>query len=256
MNTHSISAPRSSVDGLGAAACTAPARRPCHGEQRDGDVARQREAAPRRHPLVAAMMQALSSLMPAKAPTAIDPAGATASTTPASTDAVPAPGLKEAAQAFAHELFDALRSPRDRRGGGEDGAHVHGHRSHHRHHGHVHGHGRGYGNLAHRLEALASEVASAAPPAAAPSETVTSLEPSAGEAAVPAKAESSLLTAFRQLYQALQPGAASEDGGAGTSDIADTLASFLRTLAQSLHGSQDDAMATAPAQGSLLSVTA
>ena len=140
----------------------APQRQRCH----DRDEAERSAApAPRRNPLVAAMMQALGSLMPSsKTTTAQDTK--TAATDSSATAAAATPdassSLKDAAMAFAHELFNALRSTGSGRDGGDsasESGRVHGHGHHH------HGHGRGYGDLAQRLERLASEVAAPAKPA-------------------------------------------------------------------------------------------
>jgi hypothetical protein len=72
-------------------------------------------------------------------------------------------------------------------------------------------------------------------------------------AADTAKQESPLLSAFRKLFDALQPASASD---AAKPDAASGLASFLRQLAQSLRNGQDAAAPAVPTQGSLISVAA
>jgi hypothetical protein len=254
------------------------------------DVERSDSAAPRRNPLVAAMMQALGSLMPSSKTTAATdttaaatPAKATdSSTAPATTSTDATSSLKDAAMAFAHELFNALRSAGSGRDGGDstsEGGRVHGH--HHHHHGH------GYGDMAQRLERLADQVAAPAkatqaaqPDAAAVSITASLTTASINTtsnsadgsnttsvnlttvnlsltqqpaAADTAKQESPLLSAFRKLFDALQPASASD---AAKPDAASGLASFLRQLAQSLRNGQDAAAPAVPTQGSLISVAA
>lgn len=112
-----------------------------------------------RNPLVAAMLQAMQGLVgttPATATTdatAAAPATGTNTTTttaPTTSTADDAASLKEAAVAFAHELFGALR---------ELGASGNGERRHGWHHdGHHGGNGHGYGNLAQRLDRLATRL--------------------------------------------------------------------------------------------------
>jgi hypothetical protein len=261
----------------------APQRQRCH----DRDEGERCEApAPRRNPLVAAMMQALGSLMPSSKTTAAQDTK-TAATDSSATAAAATPdassSLKDAAMAFAHELFNALRSTGSGRDGGDsasESGRVHGHGHHH------HGHGRGYGDLAQRLERLASEVAAPAKPAepAQPDSAALSITASLTTAAfsttsdsadgssttsvslttvnlsltqqtAPADAakESPLLSAFRKLFDALQPAAGKD---AAKPDAASGLASFLRQLAQSLRGGQDEAATALPTQGSLISVAA
>jgi hypothetical protein len=254
----------------------APQRQRCH----DRDEGERCEApAPRRNPLVAAMMQALGSLMPSSKTTAAQDTK-TAATDSSATAAAATPdassSLKDAAMAFAHELFNALRSTGSGRDGGDSASES----------GRVHGHGRGYGDLAQRLERLASEVAAPAKPAepAQPDSAALSITASLTTAAfsttsdsadgssttsvslttvnlsltqqtAPADAakESPLLSAFRKLFDALQPASA---GDAAKPDAASGLASFLRQLAQSLRGGQDAAATALPTQGSLISVSA
>lgn len=263
----------------------AAARQRCH--DRD-EVARCDGPAPRRNPLVAAMMQALGSLMPSSKTTDAqdtkNTAGnASATPAPASPDA--GSSLKDAAMAFAHELFDALRSAGAGREGGDsasENGRVHGHGHGHHHH---HGHGRGYGDLAQRLERLAAEVSAPAKPAdpaqpdaatvsitaslstasissstgadgsSSTSVNLSTLNLSLTQQATPAATakESPLLSAFRKLFDALQPASA---GDAAKPDAASGLASFLRQLAQSLRGGQDAAATALPTQGSLISVSA
>lgn len=264
----------------------APQRRRCH----DSEEAPRSEAqAQRRNPLVAAMMQALGSLMPSSKTTATSeatPAMNSANDASGATTAADSSGaLKDAAMAFAHELFNALRSARSGRDGGDaasESGRVHG-RGHH-HHGH------GYGDMAQRLERLADQVAAPAAPAtpsqpAQPDTAAVSITASLTTASInstsngadgstttsvnlttvnlsltqqpaaadTAKQESPLLSAFRKLFDALQPASA---GDAAKPDAASGLASFLRQLAQSLRNGQDAAAPAVPTQGSLISVAA
>lgn len=185
--------------------------------------------------------------------------------------------------AFAHELFDALRSTgsgRDGRDSASERGRVHGHG-----HGHHH-HGRGYGDLAQRLERLAAEVSAPAKPAqptptdgtavsltaslttasisttsdAADGSSTTSvnlttvnLSLTQQSAQAQAPKESPLLSAFRKLFDALQP---ATGGDAAKPDAASGLSTFLRQLAQSLRSGQDADAPALPTQGSLLSVAA
>lgn len=250
---------------------TDAAQRPrCH--DRD-ETERSAAPVPRRNPLVAAMMQALGSLMPSSKTTDAQDTKAAATDSkaaPAAATADASSTLKDAAMAFAHELFDALRSADAGRDRGDSSRES----------------GRGYGDLAQRLERLASEVAApvkpadpAQPDAAAMSITaslstasisttsngadgssttsvnLTTLNLSLTQQAAPAQAakESPLLSAFRKLFDALQPATASD---AAKPDAASGLASFLRQLAQSLRGGQDAAATALPTQGSLISVSA
>ncbi len=286
MPTVTATAPRSTAQlDLSIPRTDAPKRQRCQDRDEAGHCD---AAAPRRNPLVAAMMQALGSLMPSSKTTAVPDskaaatdASSTSGTTTANADA--SSSLKDAAMAFAHELFDALRSTGSGRDGSDSASErgrVHGH-GHGRHH---HGHGRGYGDLAQRLERLAAEVAAPAQPAqtdgaavsitaslttasinatrnGADGSTTTSVnlttvnlsltQPAA--VADTSKQESPLLSAFRKLFAALQPASA---GDAAKPDAASGLASFLRQLAQSLRSGQDAAAPALPTQGSLISVAA
>ena len=254
--------------------------RRCHGSE---EAPRSEAPAQRRNPLVAAMMQALGSLMPsskttdAPTPKATD---ADSTATPAAATPDASGSLKDAAMAFAHELFDALRSAGSGRDGGDsasESGRVHGRGHHH------HGHGRGYGDLAQRLERLAAEVAAPTEPAHPDTATVsitasltsasisstsngadgssstsvnlTTLNLSLTQQPAPAEAakESPLLSAFRKLFDALQPASA---GDAARPDAASGLSSFPRQLAQSLRSGQDAAATALPTQGSLISVAA
>jgi len=255
------------------------------------DAPRNETSAPRRNPLVAAMMQALGSLMPSSKTTTTaeaTPATSSAGDASAATTAPDASGtLKDAAMAFAHELFNALRSAGSGRDGGDSASErgrVHGRGHHH------HGHGHGYGDMAQRLERLADQVAAPAAAAAAsqpaqPDTAAVSITASLTTASINAtrngadgstttsvnlttvnlsltqpaavadtsKQESPLLSAFRKLFAALQPASA---GDAAKPDAASGLASFLRQLAQSLRSGQDAAAPALPTQGSLISVAA
>lgn len=177
---------------------------------KDDDSVRRNDDAPgRRNPLVNALMQALKGLMAPSAAPAAAPATAAAPTEPAATvttapveataaaaETAPAADasatttatstptdkageLKDAAYAFAHELFSALRSVRedsgrDRSDGDRDGGRGHGHRHHAaHHHGHRHG-GRGdnnYADLAQGLRTLAARIDSPATAATPPVNT-------------------------------------------------------------------------------------
>ncbi len=258
----------------------APQRRHRHDSD---DGPRNETSAPRRNPLVAAMMQALGSLMPSSKTTAAQDTASPA-TDAAATAAASSPDasstLKDAAMAFAHELFNALRSAGSGREGGDsasESGRVHG-RGHH-HHGH------GYGDMAQRLERLADQVAAPSTPAkpsqpAQPDTAAVSITASLTTASInttsnsadgsnttsvnlsltqqpaaanAAKQESPLLSAFRKLFDALQPASAAD---AAKPDAASGLASFLRQLAQSLRNGQDAAAPAVPTQGSLISVAA
>jgi hypothetical protein len=271
-------APRTAQVDLSLPVTHAAPRRRCN----DTESCERGEApAPRRNPLVSAMMLALSGLMPKAAPASAQdgtPAPAKAG------EAAPSGELKDAAMAFAHELFNALRTlgggraehGQDRESSGDDRGRAHGHHHHHGHH-------RGYGNLAQRLEQLAGTVQT--PPAAAKADSAAGLSMTASlttasftttsdaatgstsaavnlsmvslslqqQTAAVAPAESPLLGAFRKLFDALQPAAAP---GTARPDAASSLASFLRQLASSLRAGRDEAAAAAPTQGSLISVTA
>lgn len=321
-------------------------------ERDDADTRRMRgddDGPGRRNPLVGALMQALKGLMaeagtttPASAPTAGPTAAAapTPTSAPATANQVsPAStsntgDLKDAAVAFAHELFSALRSV----GNDEVGrSRHHHHHHHHGHHGHGHGHrreGGGYGNLAQGLRDLARTIdvpkAASAPPsvstppavpatpatpvpvsatpvvppsvttnptlpptgAASAAPTIDSLlpalaaapagasveininiqikfntaaAPTAPAGATPAKAESPLLAAFKQLMDKLNPSAADSGSTATTTaDAADAtspeakLKAFLLGIADALTGgrSGSNAADTAAPVGSLISVAA
>jgi hypothetical protein len=318
--------------------------------ERDDDdtrrISRDDDGPGRRNPLVGALMQALKGLMaeagtttpaPAAAagPTAV-PAPTTTSAPVTMAQASPATtsdtgDLKDAAVAFAHELFSALRSV----GNDEVGRGRH---HHHHHHGHGHGHrreGGGYGNLAQGLRDLARTIdvpkaastatpsastppavpaptpspvpasatpvvlppvatdatspptgAASAPPtidsllpalAAAPAgasveininiqiKFSTAAAPTAPAGATPAKAESPLLAAFKQLMDKLNPSAADSGSTATTTaDAADAtspeakLKAFLLGIADALTGgrSGSNAADTAAPVGSLISVAA
>lgn len=269
-------APRTAQVDLSLPVTHAAPRRRCD----DTDACERSEApAPRRNPLVSAMMQALSGLMPQAAPAAVQDGAAP----PVKAgEAAPAGELKDAAMAFAHELFNALRTlgggraeqGHDGDASGDDRGRAHAH----------HGHRRGYGDLAQRLEQLAGTVqtpAAASTPGSATSLSMTaslttasftttsdaatgststavnlstvSLSLQEQTAAATAPAESPLLGAFRKLFDALQPAAAP---GMARPDAASGLASFLRQLATALRAGRDEAAAAAPTQGSLISVRA
>lgn len=213
-------------------------RHRCH----DDAAAEPSRRAERSHPLVAAMTEALRSLMPAGLP------------------AEQSGELKDSARAFAHELADALR-----------GAFGRGHGPGHG----MHGARRGYDDLAQRVDRLAGQLQQPAPAAASSASTtlsaslssaslnlsvddngataslsMTTLElevqlQSTGTAAT--TAESPLLAAFRRLLSALQPDAPATPVAAG----ADQLGSFLRQLASALRGGPAGSEAPAGASISL-----
>jgi len=281
--TATATAPRSAAPlDLSIPRTDAPKRQHCQDRDEAGHCD---AAAPRRNPLVAAMMQALGSLMPSSKTTAApdSKAAATDASSASGTATVTADAsssLKDAAMAFAHELFDALRSTgsgRDGRDSASERGRVHGHGRHH------HGHGRGYGDLAQRLERLAAEVAAPAQPAqtdgaavsitaslttasisttsdaadgsSSTSVNLTTVNLSLTQQAAQTQApkESPLLSAFRKLFDALQPATI---GDAAKPDAASGLSTFLRQLAQSLRSGQDADAPALPTQGSLLSVAA
>jgi hypothetical protein len=240
----------------------------------------------RRNPLVAAMMSALQSLMPSRPDT---PAAATNATTPAATTATtastaaPAGTLRDAAYAFAHELYSALRGSGSGGRGDDDGG-ERPPRHHHHHHHHRSEGNSGYGDLAQRLTALAQKLdggaqasattrAAAAPvtqPAAtaSPVPTVTATPAAStptvnitininlgGTAAAnpaPKPAASPLVDAFKHLFDALNPSAT-----ATGSSPTERLVAFLRQMAQSLNTGSDATDApSVPRSGGLLSVSA
>jgi hypothetical protein len=228
---------------------------------------------PRRNPLVAAMMEALKGLTPVDA--------APSSTATSSTDANAAPAaataqagsLKEAALAFAHALYGALRATGEspngadfRQSGDARCSHGHGRRSQ--------AWGRDNEDLPHRLEALAQQLvgkpagaASAALPAGPPTAPATPVPtplatgtPAAAEIGAapvaatspaesvavaglrvaPAKTpdaatqENPLVAAFRQLFEALNPETANIDPGASGSSAASTTSAATPSAAQQL----------------------
>ncbi|MGD9834049.1 MAG: hypothetical protein AB7U92_14980 [Piscinibacter sp.] len=211
-------------------------------DEADSAPARHTE---RSHPLVAAMTEALRSLMPTNQP--------------ANQPVEPSRELKDSARAFAHELADALRG---------SGGHGHG----------LHGARRGYDDLAQRVERLAGEVSRPAAAIANTSSTTLSANLSTasielsvegdrtsaslsmttielqvsqqtGTAGTPETAtESPLLAAFRRLMTALQPAES-----AAASGSADQLGSFLRRLASALRGGE---AASEGPSGSLISLAA
>lgn len=252
-------APRTTPPETGAAAARTQRQR-C--EHHDDEAPRRSEGTPRRgHALVSAMMAALDGLLP-----------------DSTAEAPRTEALKDSAMAFAHELFDALRS-------GSHGGRGHGLAWGREHH---HRHGGAYDGLAQRLDRLAAQVDA---PVAAPTSTTTisaSLSSTSFSASVDvtgngdaasaslslsssvttlqiditqqtsaaATAESPLQAAFRQLFDALQP--ATAPGSAATpAATSSSLSDFLRQLAGALrNGSGSDDHTTAPATGGLLSLAA
>lgn len=236
-------------------------RRRC--EHHDDEGPRPTEGPARRgNALVAAMMSALDELMPDSA-----------------TAARRSEAVKDSATAFAHELFNALRS-----GGGGDGGHGRGFAWGHDHHRR---HGGGYDGLAQRLDRLAAQVDTPATAVASTttisaslssasfsatvsgdgddasaslslSSTVTTLQIDiTQQTSATAAAESPLQAAFRKLFEALQPAPAPGAAVAAPAASHSSLSDFLRQLAGALrNGSGTDEHTTAPATGGLLSLAA
>lgn len=228
-------------------------RRRC--EHHDDEGPHRTEGPARRgNALVAAMMSALDGLMPGSA-----------------TAAPRSEAVKDSATAFAHELFDALRS-----GGGHGRGFAWGHDHHRRH-------GGGYDGLAQRLDRLAAQVDAPATPVASTTTISASLSSASFSATVTgdgddaaaslsstvttlqiditqqtsAAAESPLQAAFRKLFEALQPAPAPGAAGAAPAASHSSLSDFLRQLAGALrNGSGTDEHTTAPATGGLLSLAA
>ena len=325
MNLSSISS------GSTAAACYSPAvfqTRPTRRREADADDAApapsasqaQRSEGPgRRNPLVAAMMSALQSLMPttpsattpaptatatpvaASTATAATPAAAStatpATTTPATTTSTSDPAaLRDAAYAFAHELYNALRGSGSGEGRSDDGGEHH--RTHHHHHRSEAS--SGYGDLAQRLTALAQKLdgSSAAPAptatpasttttlAATPAATTTSATPATPAAATtPAAASASSGTTINITINVNLGGTAAAPatttaaktassplidafkhmfealnpaGAAATTGPSpmERLSAFLRQMAQSLANGESSTQPVTPTSGSLLNVSA
>jgi hypothetical protein len=136
---------------------------------------RDSERPARLNPLVAAMMEALGSLFRSSAsstqsaaPTGAAPAPSSTitktdapATDPSTPASPPAGDLREAALAFAYELYGALRGEGHGRGHG----HAYGHERHDKdgYRDHPDRHGGGYGQLAQRLTALAQKLDPATP---------------------------------------------------------------------------------------------
>jgi hypothetical protein len=258
MHVESHSCGISAYERCGPTARTQSKRERAESRPENPPPAETPRAEPRRNPLVAAMMEAVKSLVPAQGAAASSattgsatPATATGPT--ASTDA--AGTLKEAALAFAHALYGALRSTGEGsdKGSGSDEC-----RPRHAHCDRAYGRsGRGggdrYDDLPARLEALAQQLvgtpAATANPAAATGSTAVKTSTAAGtsttatptaaaatEASVasttaapiksasiqvaPPKAlvvaaatENPLVTAFRQLFEALNAKPVKADTG-------------------------------------------
>jgi hypothetical protein len=216
-----------------------------------GDDAARSESPARRDRLVSAMMQALQGLAQVHAaaePTPAAPDQAAPSASEAGPASAPGADVTQAAMAFAHELYAALRSD----GEGHPGRHL--------------GWTRGYGNLAHRLDALAQTLEASATPAtattapvddgtAAVAASTAALAPATSEPAAAPQADtgSPLLGAFQRLSSTLGP--AVSVGSPTNSSIAEKLADFLRTVARALVPGSD-AESELPAHGSLLDVHA
>jgi len=148
-----------------------PRERCCEANERSRDS----ERPARLNPLVAAMMEALGSLFRSSdsstqpaAPTGAAPAPSSAitkfdaaTTNPSTPASPPAADLREAALAFAYELYGALRGEGRGRGHG----HAYGHERHDKdgYRDHAGRDGGGYGQLAQRLTALAGKLDPATP---------------------------------------------------------------------------------------------
>lgn len=253
-------APRATAVAETSAAGTRTPHQHCAPRQ-DDDKSDRCEATHRRgNPLVSAMMSALASLMPGTPARADSQSGAS-----------PSADLKSSAEAFAHELFDALRGGSDGRGR----ALGHGH--------HHHGEARGYDGLAQRLDRLASQVDATAATTTTSTTTVSaSLSTASFSASVDgdsASAELSMTTlqveitqqtttagtasesplqaAFRKLFQALRPAESTAPSDHASASSAGGLSAFLRQLADALrNGSGADDHTMAPGTGGLLSLAA
>lgn len=215
-------------------------------------------AAPLPAPAAAPVAAVVTTAAPA--PAAGAPAVAAAAGTPSATS------VEDAAFAFAHALWQAVRfgdsdGSRRERHGDDDHEGRHGHRHHG--HGHQHGYGmaRGYTGLATRLEALAVRmdsstlpanpspvVDSGVTPAPAPAPMVVPAVQSdvapapATTPAAPVAVPSPLAQAFdamMRVLRAINPNAPSADAGAPS------LASFLHSLARGL----DSDRSTSPMSG-------
>jgi hypothetical protein len=252
-------APRTAPPETGAATARTQHQRCEHHD--DDHAPRRPEGTSRRgNALVSAMMTALDGLLP------------DAATVPTRSEA-----LKDSATAFAHELFDALRSGGD---AGNGRGFAWGRREHH------HRHGGGYDSLAQRLDRLAAQVD--APTAALTGTTtisaslssasfsasvhvngdgdaasaslsasVTTLQIDITQQTSTAAPESPLQAAFRKLFDALQPATAPDTAATAAAASSSSLSDFLRQLAGALrNGSGIDDHATTPATGGLLSLAA
>lgn len=206
----------------------------------DGD-ARATHRAERRHPLVAAMTEALRGLMPADA------------------GAADRAEVKDSARAFAHELVDALRESGGARGprhGYDDLAQRLERLAGSLGQSAATGAGPGSSISASFTSASLSVTVDANGASASLSLTSVELDvtqqTSAAGAAADTSGGSPLLAAFRRLLSALQPDAAPA-GGAGSAD-AGKLSAFLRQLASALRGG--DAPAAPASSGALVSLAA
>ena len=242
------------------------------------------DAPVRRNTLVAAMMQAMQSLVGASAPSASPPTAnpAAPATTASATSTVATPtsatpaasvgpadapaaaprsapvDFKQLAHAFAHALYSALRGADDASDAGRGGRPENpGHQGHHGHHGVSKS---AFGDLAQRLETLAQSLGSAptaladpvTPPATVP--VVPAAAPTGASTTTAAPADSPLLSAFQGLLSALAPTAS--PSAAGTDPASVKLAAFLHQMAQSLGLGSSEPASSVPASGSLINVTA
>lgn len=213
-----------------------------------------------RNPLVSAMLQAVKGLA-GPATTATPSSDAVAASDAATqagkaASANQASALKDAAAAFAHELFGAIS---------EFGSRAVAHHDHGRHRGHA------YGHLAQRLDTLAAKLEAGATTSATTQTTVqteatattastsTRATPDATETPVsrPADANATLVAAFEQFVRALNPSAAKAADAAdgSTASASQKLASFLRSIAQSLRAGPAAAQSAVPVAGSLVNLS-
>ncbi len=205
----------------------------------------------RRSPLYRALIGALRELLaPPPAPAAAAAPAPAVSTAPAGTaapvDAASVPptepidasdDVEQALMNFTRALMQTLR-------GEQDGPGRHGHGRHdHAHHAHHDNGRRAWGDPARRIEQLGVQMA-AAPVDAGPAPVAVTAATSSAESApsttaanttvasaAPRPADSHLLSAFRELQQALGH---NEAGGGAEASIGTRLANFLRSLADRL----------------------
>ena len=253
------------------------------------------DAPVRRNTLVAAMMQAMQSLVGAS-PLSASPPGAnpaapatitiTATATATSNAATPtnatsatsvgpadaptaAPSrapvdFKQLTHAFAHAIYSALRGAEDASDSGRGGRPENpGHQGHHGHHGVSKS---TYGDLAQRLETLAQSLGSTPTAPAdpvAPTATVPVVQdpaptgPTTAAPTTPTTAAPADSPLLSAFKDLLSALAPSTPPNAATADPASAkLAAFLHQIAQSLGLGSSEPASDVPASGSLINVTA